>query len=83
MKSAINKRVSEYRGKIADCDELLNVSRFKKEGLRDKNRDEKETEKAFALTQLSMIKKEEAIIEAKRQCCVQAMHDFDSLLDEL
>ena len=82
MESSIRKKITEYRNKIADCDKILEGLRFEKNGLRNKRRGADSIKGTNAEFQLNSMKKEESIVEARRQCFVQAMHDFDSLLDE-
>jgi hypothetical protein len=73
MLNEINKLLTEYQLKINDCDTLLD----KKYCLIGENRQAKNHDVVAA------IRKEKAIIEAKKQAYVQAKSDIDSLLDYL
>ena len=73
MQTEINKLLVEYQLKINDCDTLLN----QKYGLIGESRHAKNNDLVASL------RKEKAIIEARKQAYVQAKHDIDSLIDYL
>ena len=73
MQTEINKLLVEYQLKINDCDTLL----AQKYGLIGENRQSKNNGLVASL------RKEKAIIEARKQAYVQAKHDIDSLIDYL
>ena len=82
MEDMIEKKVFEYKQKISNCDNLLDECSARKGYLRNRIKDkgDKATGEQF---ELASIKAEEVKLETQRQCYVQAMHDFDSLLDLL
>lgn len=83
MKTAIEKIILEYRAKIRDVDTLLETAHNRKDYLRDRYRNKTGDEGASVMEELSSVRKEEIKLNAQRQCYVQAVHDFDSLLDEV
>lgn len=71
MKEHIEKMIAEYKAKLNDTDVLLDVAG---ESIR---RDRKANNKDLYMIH----RKEQAALFAQRQCYVQAIADFDSLLD--
>ena len=82
MEGVIEKKVFEYKQKISNCDNSLGEAAARKGYLRNRIKDkgDKATGEQFELVS---IKLHETKLETQRQCYVQAMHDFDSLLDWL
>ncbi len=81
MESLIRKHIDEYQSKITDCDRKLKAIEAEKISLRERVPGGSEIGVAWHMNELSSIYKDEAGIKIQRQCYVQAMHDFDSLLD--
>ena len=73
MEDKIERIISEYERKISICDELLRIDLVKKRVARREN----------DLEGVESFVKSIAIKNAQRQAYVQAIVDFDSLLDEL
>lgn len=71
MLNEINKLLTEYELKIKDCDTLLD-HRYQLIG---------ESRQAKNHELVASLRKEKAIIEARKQAYVQARVDIDSLID--
>lgn len=73
IKKEIEKQISDYEQKIAECDVLIDGLKAERRLFRSYN----------DTNSVKSVSKELAVKQAQRQAYVQAKSDFDSLLDFL